>query len=67
MHVFGTVMLRSEEGVLVDLWCPEEPCLTQGVIVAHQDIGGAIENLLQECMEKSFVSEKPYTIRVLSN
>lgn len=29
MHVFGTVMSHSDESVLMDLWCPEEPCLTQ--------------------------------------
>jgi hypothetical protein len=65
MFVFGTVMSHSDEGVHIDMWCPEEPCLTQRTIVTQQDMGGAIEALLRECLERSFGSEKPYTIQLL--
>ena len=62
IHVFGTIMSHSDEGVLIDLWCPEEPCLTQRINISKQDIGGAIEALLQDCLEKAFISERPFSI-----
>ena len=61
MHVFGTVMSRSDEGTWVDIWCPEEPSLTQRIRVSHQDIQDAIELSVRERMEKAFTSEKPFS------
>lgn len=67
MHVFGTVMSQSNEGVLVDLWCPEEPCLTQRTIVTQKDIGRAIEALLRECLDRSFGLENLVSIKLLTS
>mgnify|MGYP007069834246 CR=1 FL=1 len=66
MHVFGTVMSHSDEGVVMDLWCPEEPCLTQRTIVIQQDMGGAIQVLLRECLERKFGLENLVSIKLLS-
>ena len=66
MHVFGTVMSHSDEGALVDLWCPEEPCFTQKVSVSCQDTRKAIEALIEERILGSFFSEGEFTIRFLS-
>ena len=65
MHVFGTVMSHSDEGTWVDIWCPEEPSLTQRIRVSHQDIWGAVEVLVRERMETAFASEKPFSFRCL--
>ena len=67
MHVFGTVMSHSDEGVHIDLWCPEEPCLTQRIIVTQQDIGGVIEALLRECLDRSFGLENLVSIKLLTS
>lgn len=66
MHVFGTVMSHSDEGVLIDLWCPEEPCLAQKVIVSQYNIQETVEELLRERMERLIASDSPYTIQLLS-
>ncbi len=66
MHVFGTVMSHSDESIMIDLWCPEEPRMTQRVNISHQDVRKAIEALLQERMEKTFISEGEFAIRFLS-
>jgi hypothetical protein len=65
MQVFGTVMSHSDEGVLIDLWCPNEPCFSQRVNISCPDIREAIVTLIQERMKISFVSEGKYTIRFL--
>ncbi len=66
MHVFGTIMSYSDDGVLVDLWCPEEPCFSQRVSVSYQDTREAIEALIQERMANTFFSKGDFTIRFLS-
>lgn len=66
MHVFGTVMFHSDDGVLVDLWCPEEPCVTQRAKVSNQDTREAIETLIRERMAKAFLTEENFTINFLS-
>ena len=66
MHVFGTVMSHSDESVLMDLWCPEEPCLTQKVNVACHNIRENVEVLIQERMRSLFVAERMYTISCIS-
>lgn len=66
MHAFGTVMSHSDEGVLIDLWCPEEPRLTQRVFVSHQNIREAFEALIREQMKKTLFLEREFTIQLLS-
>ena len=65
MHVFGTTMSHSDEGVLIDLWCPEEPCLTQRVNVSYQDIRETIKALIRAQMEKIFDSERVFSVQFL--
>ena len=52
LEVFGTVMSRTPEGVVLDLWCPEEPRLNQKITTTIIDIPKAVEYLLHENLEK---------------
>ena len=65
MFVFGTVMSRSDEGTLIDLWCPEEPCLTKKITVEQEDIGDALNALLREHLEGLYATETPFSIEYL--
>ena len=65
MFVFGTVMSRSDEGTLIDLWCPEEPCLTKKITVEQEDIGDALKALLREHLEGLYAAETPFSIEHL--
>lgn len=53
LEVFGTVMSRTSEGVMLDLWCPEEPCLNQKITTIIDDIPKTVEALLRENLEQS--------------
>lgn len=63
MYVFGTVMSHSDEGILVDLWCPEEPGLSQRIMIAQEDVLEAIKTMLRERMEQVCASEKPFFVQ----
>ena len=65
MHVFGTVMSHSDEGVHIDLWCPEEPRLNQRITTTNADIPQAIETLLLENLKQMIPTEN-YSIQYLS-
>lgn len=63
MYVFGTVMSWSDEGTLVDLWCPEEPCLSQRITVTQEGVLEAIKTLLRERLEQVCAFEKPFSFQ----
>lgn len=65
MYVFGTIMFRTDEGTLIDLWCPEETCLSQRITVAHENIAEAVKTVLRESLEGLCVSDKPFSIEAL--
>lgn len=67
MSVFGTVMSHSGDGVLIDLWCPDEPRFSQRSIISNSGIREGIETLIKYTMEKLFFSEDSYTIKLISN
>lgn len=53
MEVFGTVMSRTPESVVLDLWCPEEPRLNQKITTTIDDIPKTVETLLRKNLEQS--------------
>lgn len=65
LEVFGTVMYRISEGVVLDLWCPEEPRLNQRTTTTNTDIPQVIETLLRESLNQ-MMSVENYSIRYLS-
>ena len=65
LFIFGTVMSRTDEGILIDLWCPEEPCLSQRITVARENIREAVKAVLRERLEGLCASEKPFSIQSL--
>lgn len=66
MEVFGTVMSRTAEGVVLDIWCPEEPRLNHRITTATTDIPKEVETLLREDLEKTLPSGRCFSIRYLS-
>lgn len=65
LEVFGTVMFRASDGIVLDLWCPEEPRLNQRITTTNADIPQAIETLLQENLKQMIPTEN-YSIQYLS-
>ena len=60
LEVFGTVMSRTPKGVVLDLWCPEEPRLNQKITTTIEDIPKVVETILHDNLEKclSFTESK---------
>ncbi len=53
MEVFGTVMSRTPESVVLDLWCPEEPRLNQKITTTIESIPKTVETLIHNNFEGS--------------
>ena len=65
MYVFGTIMFRTDEGTLLDLWCPEETCLSQRITVDNENIAEAVKAVLRESLEVLCASDMPFSIESL--
>ena len=65
MEVFGTVMSHSPEGVVLDLWCPEEPCLNHRITTTGENIPQVVKTLLQDDLAKMLPEKNGFSIRYL--
>ena len=65
LFIFGTIMFHTDEGTLIDLWCPEEPCLSQRITVDNENIAEAVKAVLRESLEVLCASDMPFSIESL--
>ena len=66
MEVFGTVMSRTPEGIVLDIWCPEEPRLNYRITTTKANIPKMMEALLGEDLERILPADSCFSILYLS-
>lgn len=66
MEVFGTVMSRTPESIVLDLWCPEEPRLNQRITTTNSNIPETVENLLRKEIEQFMPKGNGFSIQYLA-
>ena len=66
MEVFGTVMSYTPEGIVLDIWCPEEPRLNHRITTKNDNNPQTIEALLHEDLKQMNLTENNYLIHCLS-
>jgi hypothetical protein len=65
MEVFGTVMSRTPEGIVLDIWCPEEPRLNHRITLAVTNIPQMLEDWLRDNLETILPSGNCFALRYL--
>ena len=65
MEVFGTVMSRTPEGIVLDIWCPERPCLNHRITTTKANIPQLMDALLRDNLAAILPSESCFSLRYL--